>query len=314
MHFIKIFIFLIAFVFSFPCWSQTTKWEPGTWEGHYTGTNGKLGNKVISRIEISSVKDSIIEGVIQSLLPGDTAVRIHYQFKGKTYKDFVMIKLTKVIYCKNPPVRYYWAKNCVDCDSTKYVLKISKKTLKLVGERECEPLCSIKAEYKKKNVDPSGNKQIVTSSETQINVERDTVTANGENPASTMDTSKSQDEKYFKREKRIDKSVVVHTDSVEIWVMDNGIIDNDRVTLIYNDIILVKNLHLTDKPYIIKIPVSATTRNSLILYAENLGTIPPNTAIVKILSGSKLLTMNLDYNLEVSSCIELIFSNIAVEK
>ena len=50
-------------------------------------------------------------------------------------------------------------------------------------------------------------------------------------------------------------------------------------SLLLNDGLLAKNIRLTANPYILRIPLASMKENNeLVMVAENLGTIPPNTS------------------------------------
>lgn len=93
----------------------------------------------------------------------------------------------------------------------------------------------------------------------------------------------------FKLEKRagnLIKNVIVENDSISISLYDNGIIDGDSVKLIYNDEIIANHQLLTEKPLTFRIKVDRNrNKNELIMYAENLGSIPPNTALLIVNDG-----------------------------
>ncbi len=97
-----------------------------------------------------------------------------------------------------------------------------------------------------------------------------------------------------KREKKILNQLEVEHDSISVTLYDNGIVDGDSVTLIYQDTILTTHQLLTDKgrTFIIKID-KGDANNELIMYAENLGSIPPNTALMVIYDGKKRYELNI---------------------
>ena len=70
----------------------------------------------------------------------------------------------------------------------------------------------------------------------------------------------------------------VDADSVTIDLYDNGEIDNDTVSLFFNRKPIVVKQMLTATPFTITLPVDSTV-NELAMFAENLGKIPPNTAV-----------------------------------
>ncbi len=72
------------------------------------------------------------------------------------------------------------------------------------------------------------------------------------------------------------------TREVEILIWDTQKIDGDTVSLMLNGKFILENHALTKQPYRIRTTLSGK-RNKLILYAHNLGEVPPNTATISIL-------------------------------
>jgi len=96
-----------------------------------------------------------------------------------------------------------------------------------------------------------------------------------------------------KRDKELVKEITVDNDSISVTLYDNGIVDGDSITLIYNDKILTTHQLLTEKPLTFFIKIAAgNSRNELVMYAENLGSIPPNTALMVIYDGKKRYELN----------------------
>ncbi len=96
-----------------------------------------------------------------------------------------------------------------------------------------------------------------------------------------------------KRNDELLKQITVDNDSLAVTLYDNGEIDGDSVTLIYNDKIITTHQLLSANPITFKIKVEAgNSRNELVMYAENLGSIPPNTALMVIYDGKKRYELN----------------------
>ena len=97
-----------------------------------------------------------------------------------------------------------------------------------------------------------------------------------------------------KRNNELVKQIPVDHDSISVTLYDNGEIDGDSVTLIYNDKIITTHQMLSDKPITFTLKVSpGNSRNELVMYAENLGSIPPNTALMVIYDGKKRYEINI---------------------
>lgn len=96
-----------------------------------------------------------------------------------------------------------------------------------------------------------------------------------------------------KRNNELVKQILVDHDSLSVTLYDNGDIDGDSVTLIYNNKVITTHQLLSAKPITFKIKVEpGNSGNELIMYAENLGSIPPNTALMVIYDGNKRYELN----------------------
>ncbi len=93
---------------------------------------------------------------------------------------------------------------------------------------------------------------------------------------------------YDTRKMEISKTFDIKEDSVRVLLSDNGIVDGDSITLVYDGKIILTHYLLQAKPLELKLPVSKNQPvHELIMYAENLGSIPPNTSLMKVFDGSK---------------------------
>lgn len=112
-------------------------------------------------------------------------------------------------------------------------------------------------------------------------------------------------EGYVERERKVIKTIDVNTDSITLRVYDNGVVDGDIVSVIYNDRTVIDKLSLTSKAYVIKIPVNKTGINTIVFHAHNLGEFPPNTALLEVLYGNKKEELTVSSDLTVSSMIDI---------
>ncbi len=96
-----------------------------------------------------------------------------------------------------------------------------------------------------------------------------------------------------KRKNEVVKQIIVDHDSINVTLYDNGDIDGDSVTLIYKDSIITTHQRLSDKAVSFTLKIErGDNKNELIMYAENLGSIPPNTALMVITDGTKRYEIN----------------------
>ena len=110
------------------------------------------------------------------------------------------------------------------------------------------------------------------------------------------------------RETNIIREIETSNDSVSVVVYDNGEIDGDSVTLIYNGVLLARHLRLTDQAQPFRLPVDKLRQaNELVMYAENLGSIPPNTAIMIIYDGTRRYEINISSNESINGAVRFRF-------
>ena len=84
------------------------------------------------------------------------------------------------------------------------------------------------------------------------------------------------------------KEIPLSGDSVELRFYDNAEIDGDSISLFLNDKLLFQHIRLNGYAYSIKLSISDLNEtNELIMVAENLGTIPPNTSYMLAIVGDK---------------------------
>jgi hypothetical protein len=88
----------------------------------------------------------------------------------------------------------------------------------------------------------------------------------------------------------------IETDEAEmvIELYDNGDIDGDTVTIYHNNQLVVNHAGLSAKPITIKIKVDkANPHHELIMVANNLGSIPPNTSLMIVTANKKRYEVNI---------------------
>lgn len=89
------------------------------------------------------------------------------------------------------------------------------------------------------------------------------------------------EEKFVQRHKVPTLDIPIQGDSVELHFYDNAEIDGDSISLFLNDKLIHQHIFLTDKPFVVKLAVANLQQNNeLVMVAENLGAIPPNTSFM----------------------------------
>lgn len=112
------------------------------------------------------------------------------------------------------------------------------------------------------------------------------------------------DRSFEKRSNDIIKTIEITNSSFKVDLYDNGDIDGDSISLFYNGKLLLSRKKLTDKPISLTLDVNSENELSeLTMYAENLGTIPPNTALMIVTDGTKRYEVRIASDLKKSGTI-----------
>ena len=108
------------------------------------------------------------------------------------------------------------------------------------------------------------------------------------------------------RKNSYSKILDVESDSVRVSFYDNGDIDGDSVSVfLNNNPVLVKHI-LNDRALNVYLKLDSTKEiNEVSMFAENLGRIPPNTALMVITDGVNRYEMYLSSSLTQNSTVRL---------
>ena len=109
------------------------------------------------------------------------------------------------------------------------------------------------------------------------------------------------------RDYAVAHSMVVKNRFVKISVWDHQQADGDIINLSLNGNWILENYILTKKQKVIEVELKEGI-NHLVLYALNLGAIPPNTAAVMVNDNDKLQEIILESTLHNSGALEIIYN------
>ena len=113
---------------------------------------------------------------------------------------------------------------------------------------------------------------------------------------------------YKKRSNTLLKTIEIENKTFRVDLYDNGDIDGDSISLFFNGRLLLQHQRLSDKA--ISLTLKADERkdiNELIMYAENLGEIPPNTALMVVTDGENRYEVRISSDLEKSGSIRFVY-------
>lgn len=90
------------------------------------------------------------------------------------------------------------------------------------------------------------------------------------------------------RDNELVKTIRTDENTITINIYDNGTIDNDTVSVYLDKKLVVSKERLSEKPIVVIVKLDETVNyHELVMVAENLGEIPPNTSLMVVHAGSK---------------------------
>jgi N-acetylmuramoyl-L-alanine amidase len=114
---------------------------------------------------------------------------------------------------------------------------------------------------------------------------------------------KKEIQKFDSRTTKEQKVLQVKSNKLRVQLYDDGEIDNDIVSVYFNNKSIVESKSLNANGYIFNLDLVEGKTNELVLYADNLGTIPPNTALMIITDGSTRHELRLSADLKSNASV-----------
>jgi hypothetical protein len=118
------------------------------------------------------------------------------------------------------------------------------------------------------------------------------------------------------RKAELVKIIKVDTGTIKLDFYDNGQIDGDTISVYVNNMPVVSNQRLTAKPISVKVKIDPKrTEQEVIMVGENLGSIPPNTALMIVNAGEKRYQLYLTSDEQKNAMVRFIYEKpVAVVK
>lgn len=282
----------------------------GYWYGNATiKTQGSANNYLVELV----------------LMPEKTHVKglLNYYFKN-TYRSLEVVgnynAASRKLILNNIPVTYHGSISSMEVDcpmNFQAILRVSKNESSLTGafsapsdyKRMCPDIrffLTLNADISKKD---SILKEISNFKETY-----QVWTPGIEDTLVAIEVKKSEkaiinpitERDFAERKKEVQNEIEVSSDSLTISLYDNGEVDGDMISLFYNNKLILDNKKLTHKSLKLSIQIDKDLEsNELSMFAENLGLIPPNTALLIIDDGKKQHQLRVSSNLEKSATIKI---------
>lgn len=108
--------------------------------------------------------------------------------------------------------------------------------------------------------------------------------------------------------------IKVDTGTIRLDFYDNGIVDGDSITVLVNKKVVASHQLLTAKPVTMYIKIDPNnTFQEVEMVAENLGSIPPNTALLIITAGKKRYRLYMSSTETKSAMVRFVYDPDAPE-
>ena len=103
------------------------------------------------------------------------------------------------------------------------------------------------------------------------------------------------------------EKIEVNVSQLKIYVYDNSYIDGDTMSLFFNGQWIVDHYGVTKKKHEVQLNFIENTNNYLVLFANNLGKSPPNTAAIEFDDGKRKYFYRLSSDLKTCSAINFFY-------
>ncbi len=104
------------------------------------------------------------------------------------------------------------------------------------------------------------------------------------------------------RQPKLIETIVTNADTLKMTLYDNGEMDNDTVTIFLDNTILLNRCLVSTAGKQLDVPISTDgLPHTLTLFADNLGSIPPNTAFLVIYAGKRRYELRASFDLKTNA-------------
>lgn len=124
---------------------------------------------------------------------------------------------------------------------------------------------------------------------------------------SVLSAKKNASKEFSKRKVVSSKEWTVKQEKIILKVWDNNKEDGDIISLKFNDTWILTDFLLKKEKYVIELDLK-DKENYLLMFAENLGSIPPNTASISIDDNVLIRTFILNSDMNKSETVKIILN------
>lgn len=276
--------FFLLYLLFFTCFLSQAQDINGIWKGKLVMAPG--GCFPVYNIELQlQVAGTRISGTAYHF--SDSLNYVRENFEGVFKKDS-----NQIIIQENGIITFRIKEECVPCVK-RYVLSYHKGGGNVVTEEQLRGTWTGKATDGKTACDPGT--LVLTRFE-----------------KSTFKPDFKLPPTLTQRQIELVKEIKVDTGIIHIDFYDNGTIDGDTISVYANGMPVVSNRMLTAKPVSITIKIDLKkTEQEVIMVGENLGSIPPNTALMIVNAGDKRYQLYLTSDEKKNAMVRFIYEKPA---
>lgn len=110
---------------------------------------------------------------------------------------------------------------------------------------------------------------------------------------------------FNQRKEHLQQTIIIQSDSLMLSFYDNGVVDGDIISVYLNGQPVITNALLKSVATKKAIYVGGMNEVKLVLVAENLGSIPPNTGLLIIRDGDRSYNVNFTADMQTNASIIL---------
>jgi zinc protease len=191
----------------------------------------------------------------------------------------------------------------LDYDLPDNYTELQSKMLKNITKKELEKVAKQYIQPEKMNILVVGDKERIFDKVKALGYDMVELDADGNRKGEVV---KAETAKFGNRETSIVKIVPIRNRNFTVQLMDNAEIDQDSVSLVFNGQVLLSKTPLAKKPVEVSLSLDKTAGNELIMFAENLGRIPPNTALIVVVDGANRYEITVTSDMKKNGTIKFI--------
>jgi hypothetical protein len=221
---------------------------------------------------------------------------------------FLSRKIVKQVALGDKPVEKKMLPKKVTKPIRKPVIRSHPSTNTAIAKKTYKPKTTplrVKPKEQTKATPPPGPSLVITKEKAPSNIPPPAVSKERESEPSTAAAGN-----FEERRKDIVKTISITQPTFRVDFYDNGIIDGDSITVFYNGKVILLHKMLSDKAITLNLSLDKSRKeNVLTMYADNLGSIPPNTALMIVNDGDKRYEVNIDSDTQKSGSVVFVSGN-----